>query len=67
MTAADSGYLPTPKKVPFPIDLALKIVRRVAALADEFEDRALNQMTLDAEKALAMGVFPSEVIREMEL
>ena len=67
MTDGNDDYLRKSKSVPFPPDLALRIVRKAATLAEQFEDRALRQMKRDAEKALAIGAHPSEIIREMDL
>lgn len=67
MSIIERDYLPTPKKVAFPTDLALRIVRKATALSEEFEDKALSQLKRDAEKALAAGVDPSVIIREMNL
>ena len=53
--------------ISFPPDLALRIVRKAARLAEEFEEKALSQLKRDAERALAIGARPSDIIREMGL
>jgi len=62
MSVIDCDYLPADKVV-FPPELALLIVRKAAA----FEDQALDQLTKDARRALAQGVEPRQVIREMRM
>ena len=66
MSAIDCDYLPAGKVV-FPPELALLIVRKAAAMAEAFESQALDQLTRDARRALAMGIEPRRVIREMRL
>lgn len=66
MSVIDCDYLP-PGKVVFPPELALLIVRKAAAMAEAFESKALHQLTRDARRALAMGIEPRRVIREMRL
>jgi hypothetical protein len=41
-----------PAPPPFPKELALKIARKVATLTQTFEDRALDQLLRDAQRAL---------------
>lgn len=67
MSIIDCDYLPTPKAPPFPPELALLIVRKAAAMAAGFEERALDQLTLDAKRALAQGIEPRRIIKEMGL
>jgi len=67
MSVIDCDYLPTPTKVEFPPELALMIVRKAAAMATAFEEQALDQMTADARRALARGVEPRQIVREMGL
>ena len=66
MSAIDCDYLPAGKVV-FPPELALLIVRKAAAMAEAFERQALDQLTRDARRALAMGIEPRRVISEMRL
>jgi hypothetical protein len=67
MSIIERDYLPKPKKAAFPPGLALKIVRKAASLAGEFEERAITQMTNDACRALAKGFTADEIATEMEL
>lgn len=67
MSIIDCDYLPTPKAPPFPPELALLIVRKAAVMAADFEERALDQLTLDAKRALAQGIEPRRIIKEMGL
>jgi hypothetical protein len=67
MSIIERDYLPKPEKVKFPPGLALKIVRKAAALAAEFEDKAITQMTKDARRALAVGCGEHEVASAMGL
>jgi hypothetical protein len=67
MSIIERDYLPKPAKVKFPPGLALLIVRKAAALAAEFEDKAIAQMTNDACKALKQGFDARDIEREMEL
>lgn len=66
MSVIDCDYLPAGKVV-FPPELALLIVRKAAAMAEAFEIQALDQLTRDARRALAMGTEPRRIIREMRL
>jgi len=66
MSVIDCDYLPTDKVV-FPPELALLIIRKASAMAAAFEEQALDQLTKDAKRALAQGVEPRRVIREMRL
>lgn len=56
-----------PAPPPFPKELALKIARKVATLAQTFEDRALDQMIRDAQRALQNGMKSEEIARQMGL
>lgn len=67
MSVIDCDYLPDPSKAVFPAELALLIVRKAASLADDFEQRALDQFTRDAASAIAAGADPRQVIRQMRL
>lgn len=66
MSVIDCDYLPADKVV-FPPELALLIIRKTRAMAAAFEEQALDQLTKDARRALAQGVEPRRVIREMRL
>ncbi|MEX5531068.1 MULTISPECIES: hypothetical protein [Pseudomonas syringae group] len=66
MTVIDCDYLPT-AKVEFPPELALLIVRRAERMAVAFEEKALDQMTADARRALQRGVEPRVIARQMGL
>jgi len=61
----DDYSRPTPP--PFPKELALKIARKVATLTQTFEDRALDQMIRDAQRALHNGMKSEEIARQMGL
>lgn len=67
MTASDNSRLTTIKKLPFPSELAVLIVRKAERMACAFEQKALQQMKRDAEKALAVGIHHTQIAREMEL
>ena len=67
MSVIDCDYLPTTKKVQFPPELALLIVRKAASMADVFEQQALDQLTKDAISAISDGADPRQVIRQMRL
>lgn len=66
MSVINCDYLPVDKVV-FPPELALLIVRKASAMAAAFEEQALDQLIKDARRALAQGVEPRRVIREMRL
>lgn len=63
MSVIDCDYLPQPEPVQFPPELALLIVRKAAAMAEAFESKALDQMTMDASRALRDGMEPRRIIR----
>lgn len=67
MSVIDCDYLPQPEPVQFPPELALLIVRKAAAMAEAFESKALDQMTMDASRALRDGMEPRRIIRQMGL
>ncbi|WP_122864380.1 hypothetical protein [Pseudomonas viridiflava] len=67
MTVIDCDYLPNAERVTFPPELALLIVRKAGAMAAAFEEKALDQMTADARCALADGVEPRLIARQMGL
>jgi len=67
MSVIDCDYLPDPEPITFPPELALLIVRKAAAMAEAFETKALDQMTMDASRALRNGMEPRRIIRQMGL
>jgi len=67
MSVIDCDYLPDPEPITFPPELALLIVSKAAAMAEAFESKALDQMTLDASRALRDGMEPRRIIRQMGL
>ncbi|PBQ01693.1 hypothetical protein CCL07_16525 [Pseudomonas congelans] len=67
MYVIDCDYLPNAERVTFPPELALLIVRKAGAMAAAFEEKALVEMTADARRALANGVEPRVVARQMGL
>lgn len=67
MSVIDCEYLPPPAKLAFPPELALLIVRKAAAMATAFEEKALDQMTADARRALARGLEPRQIVTQMGL
>jgi hypothetical protein len=67
MSIIDCAYLSHPEPITFPSELALLIVRKAATMAEAFESKALDQMTMDASRALRDGVEPRRIIRQMGL
>jgi hypothetical protein len=67
MSVIHCDYLPSRSKVEFPPELALLIVRKAAAMATTFEEKALDQMTRDARRELQMGRPPGQIVRMMGL
>jgi hypothetical protein len=67
MSIIERSYLPAAAKVEFPPELALLIVRKASAMAAAFEEKALDQMTLDARRALSDGAEPRVIARQMGL
>lgn len=67
MSVIDYDYLPHPEQIPFPTELALPITRKAAAMAEAFEEKALDQLTRDVRRELAQGAEPRRIIREMRL
>lgn len=67
MSVIDCDYLPDPEPITFPPELALLIVMNAAAMAEAFESKALNQMTVDASRALRDGIEPRQIIMRMGL
>jgi hypothetical protein len=67
MSIIERDYLPKPEKVVFPPGLALLIIRRAAAMAEEFEQKALDQLTRDARNAISRGAKPKDVVMQLRL
>lgn len=67
MSVIDCDYLPTVTPKQFPRELAVLIVRKASAMAEAFEQQALDQLTKDAISALSAGADPRQVIRQMRL
>lgn len=67
MTEFHRDYLPPPKPVEVPDELAVLIVRKAVALAEAFEERAIDQMVRAARRALDQGAEPGRIIRQLDL
>lgn len=67
MTEFHRDYLPPPKPVEVPDELAVLIVRKAVAMAEQFENQAIDQMVRDARRALLDGIETRQIIREMKL
>lgn len=67
MSVINCDYLPAQEPIQFPPELALLIVRKAAAMAEAFESKALDQMTMDASRALRDGIEPRQIIMRMGL
>lgn len=70
MTTFHRDYLPPPKpeeKAEVPEELAVRIVRKAVAMADQLQERAIDQMVRDARRALERGASAELIIRQMEL
>ncbi|WP_122845696.1 hypothetical protein [Pseudomonas viridiflava] len=67
MTVINCDYLPARERLAFPPELALLIVRKAGAMAAAFEEKALDQMTAGARRALADGVEPGLIARQIGL
>lgn len=52
---------------PFPPELAIAIARKVDALAQRFEDKALDQLFRAAQRNLDLGIKPAEIARQLGL
>lgn len=66
MSVIDCPYLDEVKVV-VPPELALLIVRKAAAMALQFEEKALDQLTADALRELRMGTDPRVIYRQLSL
>ena len=67
MSIIDRDYLEKPKPVEIPRELAVLIVRKAVAMAEAFENQAIDQMTREARRALQRGAAPAVIVRQMEL
>lgn len=67
MSVIDCDYLPDPELITFSPELTLLIVKKAAAMAEAFESKALDQMTMDASRALRDGIEPRQIIMRMGL
>ena len=67
MTEFQRDYLPPPPPVQVPDELAVLIVRKAIALAEQFQERAIDQMVRDARRALDQGTEPRQIIRQLNL
>ncbi|WP_054916627.1 hypothetical protein [Pseudomonas sp. NBRC 111117] len=67
MSVIECDYLPESGAVQFHPELALLIVRKAAAMAAAFESKTLDQMSMDASRALRDGMEPRSIIRQMGL
>ena len=67
MSIIQRDYLPERRPVEFPPELALLIVRKAAAMAAQFEERALDEMTRAAGRRLRDGMTPERIARQLEL
>ena len=64
MSIIDCPYLDE-VKVTVPPELALLIVRKAAAMAATFEEKALDQLTSDALRELRLGTEPRAIYRQL--
>ena len=67
MPIIERDYLPERHPVEFPPELALLIVRKAAAMAAQFEERALDEMTRAAGRRLRDGMTPERIARQLGL
>ena len=68
MTAIHRDYLPPkPEPVSIPPELALLIVRKAARMAEQFEEKALDEMIRAARRRLRDGIEPPTIIRQLGL
>lgn len=67
MTLFERDYLPPPAPIEVPAELAVLIVRKAVAMAEQLEEQAVDQMIRDARRALERGAKPATIIREMGL
>lgn len=55
------------KEPAIPRELAVLIVKKAVAMAEKFENQALDQMTRDVRRALQRGTDPTVIVRQMGL
>ncbi|WP_181295184.1 hypothetical protein [Pseudomonas sp. Q2-TVG4-2] len=55
------------KPEPFPRELAVLIVKKAVAIAEKFENQAIDQMTKDARRALQRGTDPAAIVKQLGL
>ena len=67
MSIIQRDYLPERRPVEFPPELALLIVRKAAAMAAQFEEQALDEMTRAAGRRLRDGMTPERIARQLGL
>lgn len=67
MTIIHRDYLPEPKPVEIPPELALLMIRKAAAMAAKVEERALDEMTRAARRRLRDGMSPDRIAYQLEL
>lgn len=67
MSVINCDYLPAARKPTLSPELALLIVRKASIMAAAFEEQALDQLTRDATRALAQGIEPQQIVRELRL
>ncbi len=67
MSIIQCDYLEAPAKVEFPPELALLIVRKAAAMAAQFEERALDEMTRAAHRHLRTGQTTEQIAWQLGL
>lgn len=67
MSIIRADYLPERKPVEFPPELALLIVRKAAAMAAQFEERALDEMTRAAHRHLRKGQTTEQIAWQLGL
>lgn len=62
------GYgRPKEQQVAIPRELAVLIVKKAIAMAERFENQAIDQMTRDARRALRDGTDPAAIVRQLGL
>ena len=67
MSIIRRDYLEAPAKVEFPPELALMIVRKAAAMAAQFEERALDEMIRAAHRHLRTGQTVEQIAWQLGL
>ena len=67
MSIIQRDYLPERRPVEFPPELALLIVRKAAAMAAQFEERALDEMSRAAHRHLRTGQAAEQIAWQLGL